>query len=114
MILVVDDERTFDFDGNVVYCRSSESGLSTIARIMIQQQVKYAGSLDELWLDHDLGGNDDIRVVVDFLTLIDLKVDQIYVHSQNPTSDWIVPVLNAVGYNVERSALPTLTKEKEQ
>lgn len=108
MILVIDDERTFDFTGATVHCRSSNDALSTLARIMIVQKMKYGNPLRELWLDHDLGENDDIRIVVDFLCLIDLKVDQIFVHSQNPTSDWIVNVLKRTGYNAVRSTLPAM------
>jgi len=106
-IVVIDDERTFAGNGSEVYLRNPSEALSFLSRKLIDQKMHYGEPIRQLWLDHDLGGNDDIRVVVDFLILVDLEIEQIYVHSQNPTTDWIVRVLQNK-YNVSRVPLPRL------
>lgn len=113
MRVVIDDERTFDNDAfaclmPILYLRTSRDGLAYLAETYVQQQMRYAPSITELWLDHDLGGEGTIRDVVDFLCLVDVAVENIYVHSQNPTVDWIVATLKSQGYNVKREALPGL------
>lgn len=114
-IIVIDDERTFEFGPDhapVMHVRNSSDALSILARLHINQQLRYAPALDELWLDHDLGmgsnGVQSISDVVDFLCLVKLDIRYIYVHSQNPTVDWMVTVLRRAGYNAHRSALPQL------
>lgn len=53
-VLVIDDEKSFPFpdDWDVVYARTLDGGYYCLDRIEF---------LDELWLDHDLGGEDTIR-----------------------------------------------------
>jgi hypothetical protein len=105
-IVVIDDERTFQ--GNVdIYLRSSDEALLWLAKVAVNQYYNYGEPVQELWLDHDLGNGDDICIVVDFLMLLDFQIEKIWVHSQNPTVDWMVQVLRNK-YNVSRSGLPTL------
>jgi hypothetical protein len=54
---VIDDEKTFPFpdDWDVIYARTLKTGFAELAN---------ADALDELWLDHDLGGEDTIRPLV--------------------------------------------------
>jgi hypothetical protein len=51
-VLVIDDEKRFNFpdDWDVTYARTLRDGYEFLAAF---------GSLDELWLDHDLGDGDD-------------------------------------------------------
>ena len=106
-VVVIDDERTFAGNGNEIYFRNSSDGISFLAKALVHQKMHYGEPIRELWLDHDLGGNDDIRIVVDFLILVDLEIERINVHSQNPTTDWIVQVLRNK-YNVSRVPLPRM------
>lgn len=111
MIVVIDDERTFS--GHVdYYLRNSNDALGFLARNLLEYLSSYGEPIDELWLDHDLGGIDDIRIVVDFLLLVvkPMWIRHIYVHSQNPTTYWIVTSLKSTGYNVARSPLPELSE----
>jgi hypothetical protein len=77
-ILVVDDLRVMSFPAT--YARTSAAALELLESRPI---------LDELWLDHDLGGDDTAMVVVDWLcerAFYDdpLVVGRIMVHTQNP------------------------------
>ena len=71
-------------------------------------------------MDHDLGENDTIMPVVDFLyvaanseaanslTPLTKVIDNIFVHSQNPTAaDKIIGVLDGF-YKIRRVSLPKL------
>lgn len=76
-ILVVDDERTFNFPA--IYARSSLSALEIIQ----------SGEINELWLDHDLGGFDDTRQIVELLEWcafegVPTGIERIVIHSANP------------------------------
>jgi hypothetical protein len=85
-ILVVDDERTFDPDrldireGDLlVHARTSFEGLRRL------RQRRW----DELWLDHDLGGDDTIKPVVGALLAAiaagqPIELRRIVVHTNNP------------------------------
>lgn len=80
MILVVDDLRVFPFDA--VYARTSAEAIDILTKIEPQW-------IGQLFLDHDLGGEDTTMRVVDYLMeriFYDwgLDIDQIYVHSDNP------------------------------
>lgn len=124
MIIVIDDERTFRTGEllpmvEVKYARTSMEGLAAIAKAWTDYVVNY-GNMVDLYLDHDLGENDTIGKVVDFLwvagksgnsdvcTLPDV-IANIFVHSQNPTAgDMILPMLQPLYNNVKRIALPDL------
>jgi hypothetical protein len=80
MILVVDDLRMFPFEA--VYARTSAEAID----IMVKADPEWIG---QLWLDHDLGGEDTTMRVVDYLmerAFYDwpLDIEQVYVHSDNP------------------------------
>lgn len=122
MIFVIDDERTFactPYEGDFKYARTSKEGLVILCNHWSDYVLHYAPPIFELWLDHDLGENDTIRPVVDFLYIAgrmdggltpSLKdiIHNIYVHSQNPTTDWIVDFLSPLYSNVKRVPLPRL------
>jgi len=77
MILVIDDLRTFNFEA--VYARTSEEGLYAIGFPWF----------NEIWLDHDLGGDDTVMPVVLRLEEmgwegIPYPANHIVVHSSNP------------------------------
>jgi len=108
MILVVDDLKEFAFekDQEVIYARTME-----------QAYVELINNehLDELWLDHDMGVNEDgeeetIRPLV--LILADMgfhgkprDIDKIVICSMNPVgADWMKTTLEKY-YNVKRLEL---------
>lgn len=108
-IVLVDDERTFaGLSPGDVILRNSDSALLFFTKLHIEQQMRYGDELFAIYLDHDLGNDDDIRIVVDFLVLCPILTSHVFVHSQNPTTDWIVQTLFKAGYNAERVALPGL------
>lgn len=90
MIIVIDDERIYpNLSKDVSYCRNSNEALGLLVPIWVNQYLGYQPTIDELWLDHDLGSNDDIRAVTSWLMYIamlerPLLVKNIYVCSQNP------------------------------
>ena len=119
VILVIDDERTFNTNHEqIVYARSSREGMSELALAWTNFSLYY-GEKVQLWLDHDLGENDTIMPVVDFLyvaanseaanslTPLTKVIDNIFVHSQNPTADKIIGVLDGF-YKIRRVSLPKL------
>jgi hypothetical protein len=114
LVVVVDDERTFQTDSEVIYCRSSNEALSTLSKIWINQWYRKGTVIAELWLDHDLSADDTIMPVVEWLSLMAIHPDnplitQIYVHTQNPVGgESIMSRLGAAGYNVKRVPLPEM------
>lgn len=82
VVLLIDDLRSF-VDGRAAeVARTSAAGVVALRR--------YAGRrLDELWLDHDLGGDDTIGPVVEVLERAAFDgeafdIGTIFVHSANP------------------------------
>lgn len=80
------------------------------------------GDSIELWLDHDLSGDDTIRPVVDYLLTMDavcecdigiqnpfseLFIERIYVHSQNASAAENI-VRSLQDFDTIRSPLPNL------
>lgn len=65
--------------------------------------------IDELWLDHDLGGEDSIMPVVALLERAafdgrPFQIGMIYVHSANPSgADTMLRVLKRWNYRVRRA-----------
>jgi len=62
LILVIDDDRIYQnsYDGKlVIHAKSSEAAIDFIE--------KQWPNISELWLDHDLGGDDTIRPVLNFI-----------------------------------------------
>lgn len=103
--LMVDDERTFTHIGDHDIARSSAAGVAWL-------EAHRDEVIDEIWLDHDLGGDDTIMPIVDYLAEADfegqpLDVRKIYVHSMNPIGAAnVVRALARYGYNVHRVPLP--------
>lgn len=114
-IVVIDDERTFDPGSageSILYIRNSEEALSFLVRLWIDQYDRGAPDLEELWLDHDLGGFDTIMPVVRFLSLClrvkaPLGVGRIMVHTMNPTAKQNI-VRDLQGYDAQPCPLPAL------
>lgn len=78
MILVIDDLRTFPFEAT--YARTLDEALDFIMHL---------DCIDELWLDHDLGGDDTVMPVVDEIVRRlhfgqAIKIGTVYVHTDNP------------------------------
>lgn len=133
MIIVIDDERTFALERpelpgyvEVKYARNSVEGIAAIVNAWTDFALRY-GNMVDLYLDHDLGENDTIMPVVDFLYVagnatvdqtnqgfnpvgaFPLFIQNIFIHSQNPTAgDTIIPLLSPLYNNVQRIALPEL------
>lgn len=76
--LWIDDERTPPDDG-WVWMKSSDEALKFLKREWVAQNV-----LDEIAFDHDLGGTDDTRPVMDWLIEHDYWPKVISIHSGNP------------------------------
>lgn len=97
-ILFIDDEREM---ACATIARTSQEGLDLLR----------SGTWDEVWLDHDLSGEDTTLPVVDWLSesaYFDRPVvPVVYVHSMNPIgADTIVRSLRRYGYQVVRTAPP--------
>lgn len=114
-IVVIDDERTFVYAGEVTYLRSSAEALDWIARWYTDCRLGVEDpTIDELWLDHDLGGEDTIVPVAKFLKALSLEgplpIERIYVHSQNPVGgDNVMDTVMLVGqHNALRVSPPEL------
>jgi stage III sporulation protein SpoIIIAA len=81
-IVLVDDLRSF-VDGRAAeVARTSSAGVDLLAR-------HHGHRLDELWLDHDLGGEDTIWPVVEVLERAAFEdrpfdVGVVVIHSANP------------------------------
>ena len=108
--IIVDDERTFAAISGAddVYARNTQEAWLAIL------DAERTGGMDELWLDHDLGPDEDILILLDFLCERayegnPVKAGRIYVHSQNPAgAATVVRSLERYGYNVYRTMLPPL------
>lgn len=101
-ILVVDDARTFDFPA--VYARTAAAAIALLRR----HDARY----DEVWLDHDLGEESDVRPVVELLERRAFRgrpipIGHIFVQSDDPPgAAWIVAGLTR-WYEVSRVATRT-------
>jgi len=82
-VILVDDLRSFTDGRNAEVARTSASGLALL-------HTHRDKRIDELWLDHDLGGNDTIWPVVEVLEHAafeghPLDIGAVYIHSANPS-----------------------------
>ncbi|MFC4065901.1 cyclic-phosphate processing receiver domain-containing protein [Actinoplanes subglobosus] len=105
MIVLIDDLRSFVDGRPAEVARTSAAGVELLTSLR-------AGRVDELWLDHDLGGDDTIWPVVEVLERAAFENDPvdvgvIIVHSANPTGAariaqvlrrWNYPVRLAPGH----------------
>lgn len=90
-VLVIDDEKTFDFpsDWDVTYARTLDEGTTHVI----------FGRWEEIWLDHDLGGDDTIRPLV-------LELAQrAYYGFIYPVDEFVICSLNVVGQKWIESTL---------
>lgn len=116
LIVIVDDERTFDTDLPVVYLRSADEALLWFARWITDYYSAVSGAesrITEVWFDHDLGDGDDALVVAKFLAAVDWAqegIDVVFVHSQNPVgaSNIVDTLRHGFPGKVCRSGLPDL------
>jgi hypothetical protein len=105
--ILVDDLRSFRDGRDVVVVRTSAAALALIRDL---------GDtfVHELWLDHDLGGDDTIRPVSAHLEEIayfgkPMQVGVIYVHSANAgAAETVLRGLIRYGYNARRTSTDQL------
>ena len=96
MRILIDDLRSFADNRDCVVARSSEEGVKVLGENMLQP-------IDELWLDHDLGGDDEIWPVITLLETVTFNIGAIYVHTSNPSgAERMMVALSRQGYNVTR------------
>ncbi|MEU5790573.1 cyclic-phosphate processing receiver domain-containing protein [Micromonospora purpureochromogenes] len=102
-IVLVDDLRSF-VDGRAAQvARTSVAGMEALERHRGQR-------LDELWLDHDLGGDDTIWPVVEVLEQAAFEgrpfdIGVVYAHSANPAgAARLMQALRRWGYDVRSAA----------
>lgn len=102
-IVLVDDLRSFVDARAAHVARTSAAGIEALER-------HHGRRLDELWLDHDLGGDDTIWPVVEVLERAAFEerpfdIGVVYVHSANPPgAAKIMQALRRWGYNVHAVA----------
>ena len=102
LTVLVDDARTFRDGRAALLARSSQDALHLLG-------VLSGTRIDDLWLDHDLIGQDTAWPVVEFLTRraeegAALPVTQIHVHTANVRAGHrMVTTLAKAGYPVKRS-----------
>ena len=102
-VILVDDLRSFVDGRDAEIARTSSAGVDVLTRA--------AGSrIDELWLDHDLGGDDTIWPVVEVLERAAFDgrafdIGLITVHSANPAgAAKMAQALRRWGYRVRAGA----------
>lgn len=105
--IVIDDERSFP-NLLAVYYRTSAEALYHLNHIALEE----LNTVEALWLDHDLGGDDTTMPVVDYLCELAYSgnpypVVDIFVHTQNPVGgNTILRSLQRYGYSARRVPLP--------
>ncbi|GIJ81494.1 cyclic-phosphate processing receiver domain-containing protein [Micromonospora phaseoli] len=98
-VVLVNDLRSFVDGRSVEVARTSAAGVELLGRYWDRR-------LDELWLDHDLGGDDTIWPVVEVLERAAFEerrfdIGVVNVHSANPGgAARIAQVLRHWGYRV--------------
>lgn len=102
LTVLVDDTRGFRDERPTLVARSSQEALSLLEGLGRKR-------IDHLWLDHDLGGEDTIRPVVDLMVRLAstgaaLNVGQVHIHTANIGAGHQMGLdLRAAGYAVVRS-----------
>ncbi|RFU36578.1 hypothetical protein DZF91_37470 [Actinomadura logoneensis] len=100
VILGIDDLRPLPRATRIA--RTSHEGI----RLLREHREVF---IDELWLDHDLGGDDSIMPVVTVLEEAafnghPFQIGMIFVHSANPSgAETVVRVLQRWNYQVRRT-----------
>lgn len=117
LIVVVDDERTFDTDEPIIYLRTNTEAISWLAQWWMTNETRpmhaTARSIDQLWFDHDLGDGGEAIVTARFLSCLNrtghLPIGIINVHSQNPVgADNLLRELAGCAGQITRQPLPNL------
>ncbi|MEU4681140.1 cyclic-phosphate processing receiver domain-containing protein [Micromonospora sp. NPDC023737] len=102
-IILVDDVRSFADGRKAQVARTSSAGVEALESSRGQR-------LDELWLDHDLGGDDTIWPVVEVLERAAFEeqpfdIGVVFVHSANPAgAARVMQALRRWGYHVRSVA----------
>lgn len=102
LTVLIDDAREFKDGRPALVARTSREAL-TLLNHLVETRI------DHLWLDHDLGGTDTIRPVVDWMAQLagtgsPLNVGHTHIHSANVGGGhWIRVQLEAAGYPVTRN-----------
>jgi len=102
LTVLVDDVRGFRDKRPALVARSSAGALDLLDELRDER-------IDDLWLDHDLVGEDTIRPVVELLVRLanegtPQSVGQIHIHSSNVgAGHWMRLELHAAGYSVVHS-----------
>ena len=100
--VLVDDVRDFKDGRSAVVLRTSAEAVAYV-------QGLHGRWVDQLWLDHDLVGEDTVQPLIDLLVADaahgrPLRVGRIWVHSSNIREGHrVVHELQAAGYPVQRS-----------
>jgi hypothetical protein len=101
VILGVDDLRLLPWATRIA--RTSREGV----QLLDEHRDQF---IDELWLDHDLGGDDTIMPVVDLMEEAAFNgrpfhIGTVFVHSANPSgAETVVRSLTRWNYRVRRAA----------
>ena len=99
LTVLVDDVRGFKDERPALVARSSREALTLLEGLGDRR-------IDHLWLDHDLGGEDTIRPVIDLLVQLarkgsPLNVELVHIHSANVGGGhWMRLELEEAGYAV--------------
>ena len=106
MKLWIDDERPApaSWDGDIVTCTNSEAAIWFLERCVLPgpDGVPYL-ALEEISLDHDLGGDDTTRPVVMWMTERNLWPRVCRVHTANPVGrEWLEGMIHRYGPGVTR------------
>ncbi|MEV4642990.1 cyclic-phosphate processing receiver domain-containing protein [Actinoplanes sp. NPDC049548] len=102
-ILLVDDLRSFVDGRTAAVARTSAAGVELLERHRGQR-------IHELWLDHDLGGDDTIWPVVELLERAAFEghpydIGTIHIHSANPPgAAKIAQALARWGYSIRNAS----------
>ena len=100
LVVLIDDLRSFTDGRPALVARTSAAGVELLDRHRHEP-------LAELWLDHDLGGEDTIWPVVEVLELAAFEqrpfdIGTVFVHSANPPGAMrVVQALRRWGYQVQ-------------
>jgi hypothetical protein len=101
--VLVDDVRRFDDDRPCITYRNIADAL-----IGLREMAQAGTVVDELWLDHDLGGADTIRPVLSLLGELDhfghrLNVGKAFIITSNPSgANGMRLALTQLCYDFER------------
>lgn len=94
LTVLIDDVRWFRDARPCEVARTSSAGVALLLSLKNRH-------IDELWLDHDLGGEDTIMPVIDLLCEQRFAVTKTWIQSVNPAGAVIMRQrLFAVGYEV--------------